>query len=384
MTEPYQVPPYPYDRLDTFKVHGEAFDGGLINLSIGAPHDPAPETVVAAMMGTGSEVGYPPSAGTPELRGAAQDWLARRFGIELPAGQLAACVGSKEFVVSLPQYLHLRSPNRDTVLYPAVSYPSYAMGAELHGLRAVAVPVDENWRMVLDGVDADDITRALCLWVCSPGNPAGACEDLEAAARWGRAHGVPVISDECYIEFTWKSPFGPRSGGSALGGRSILEFGHEGVLALHSLSKRNNFAGGRVGVYAGDSSLVYFLSEVRKHSGMLIPGPLQAAGTKAFLDDDHVALQRERYKERMDVAAGALRDAGLDVPMPDGGFYLWVAAPNGDSWALAEELAKRAGILVSPGEFYGEAGNGHVRVAVVSPVERLALIGRRLNGHRFD
>jgi len=363
----FTPPPYPYDRLAPFKAAAENVSGGIIDLSIGTPCDPPPVRVMEAMADPAAAQSYPPSIGTITYRRAASGWLARRFGVELPTDHLAACVGSKELVAGLPHWLRLRTPERDTVLYPAISYPTYAMGATLAGCRAVAVPVDEQWRIRLDAIEPADANRALCLWVNTPGNPAGALDDLGAAAAWGRHHAVPVISDECYAEFTWDGP--PRS---------ILQHGVEGVLAVHSLSKRSNFAGARIGFYAGDAGLVSYLSELRKHAGFMTPGPVQAAGAVAWADDDHVAEQRGRYRQRLDLLAEALTSFGLDVSPPGGAFYLWVPAPDGDAWALTGRLATGAGVLVSPGEFYGDAGAGHVRVAAVAPTDRIRTLVDRL------
>ena len=376
---PYEPPPYPYDRLNELKPLAEHHAGGLVDLSIGTPRDPAPPAAVAALAASGAERGYPPSIGLPEARQAASDWLARCFDADVPADALAATIGTKEFVVTTPRYLHLRRPDRDTVLYPAISYPSYAMGAELAGLRAVPVPVDDRWRIDLGAIDEADAERALCLWVNTPGNPAGALDDLERAAAWGRARGVPVLSDECYIEFTW----GPVPADRRRAGRTILEHGLDGVLAVHSLSKRSNFAGARFGFYAGDPDLVWYLSEIRKHSGNMVPGPVQHAAIAALADDDHVDVQRRRYLDRLEFLAARLRECGLEVGLPQGGFYLWVPAPGHDAWALARWLVEAGGMLASPGEFYGEAGAGHVRVAVVEPMERLELVAERLDGCRL-
>jgi succinyldiaminopimelate transaminase len=367
MSTGYVPPPYPYDRLNGLKPFGAKFEGGLVDLSIGTPRDPAPEAAVRALAESASEAGYPPSIGLPQARQAASGWLERRFGVTVSADNLAATIGTKEFVVSTPRYLALRTPDRDTVLYPEISYPSYAMGAELAGLRAVPVAVDESWNPKLDTIDPGDAERALCLWVNSPGNPAGAVDDLVGAAEWGRSRSIPVLSDECYIEFTWDGP-----------GRTILESGIDGVIALHSLSKRSNFAGGRFGFYAGDPDLVYFLSEIRKHAGNMVPGPVQHAAIAALNDDAHVDVQRDRYYTRLEYVAGLLRSIGLEVELPAGGFYLWIRAPQGDAWALTNWIAENAGVLVSPGEFYGPAGSEYVRLALVDTMERLQLIEQRL------
>jgi aspartate/methionine/tyrosine aminotransferase len=322
--------------------------------------------VLEALAGSNAERGYPPSIGSEALRNAVSRWIDRRFGVSVAATNVAACIGTKEFVGTLPQYLQLRTPMRDTVLYPAVAYPTYEMGAILAGCRAVPVAVDAQWRLDLSSISADDAARALCLWVNSPSNPTGALDDLGAAAAWGRAHGVPVFSDECYCEFTWEGA--PRT---------ILEHGIDGLVAVHSLSKRSNLAGLRVGFYAGDPDLVHYLSEVRKHVGMMVPGPAQAAGVAALDDDAHVVVQRDRYRRRLERAGAILqRWSGVEFPMPGGGFYLW--AEVGDCWAFTEQLAADGGALISPGEFYGAQGAHAVRVAVVQPDDRIELVARRL------
>ncbi len=248
-------PPYPYDRLrELTKAAGE-LPGGAVDLSIGTPCDPPPPAAVEALARSSAERGYPPSIGTGEYRRAAAGWMARRLGVTVDPDQLAACIGTKELVAGLPHLLELRTPDRDTVLYPAVSYPSYAMGATLAGCRAVPVAVDERWAIDLSSIDERDAARALCLWVNTPGNPAGGLDDLGAAAAWGRARGVPVLSDECYVEFTWDGP----DAASGWPGHTILEHGLHGVLAVHSLSKRSNLAGVRAGFYAGDPELVEYL-----------------------------------------------------------------------------------------------------------------------------
>jgi len=254
------------------------------------------------------------------------------------------------------------------VLFPSIAYPTYEMGATLAGCRAVAVPMNERGGLDLGAISDDDASRALLLWVNSPSNPTGALDDLGAAAAWGRAHGVPVFSDECYTEFTWSTS-----------AQSILQHGLDGVLAVHSLSKRSNLAGVRVGFYAGDAEIVEYLKEVRKHAGFMVPGPAQAAAVAALDDDGHVTVQRERYRARLEFTADVLgRWSGLDIGMPAGGFYLWFDAV--DAWDFTERLAREGGALVSPGDFYGTAGSRHVRVAVVQPDSRLRLLAERLGG----
>jgi aspartate/methionine/tyrosine aminotransferase len=384
-------PPYPYDRLDGLRAEaaarfGEPTSGslaegpvGIVDCSIGTPCDPPPAAVVAAMTASGAERGYPYSIGSPAYRRAASQYLSRRFGVEVdPEREVAACVGTKEFVASVAHYLHLRDPQRDTVLYPATSYPTYAMGALLARCRPVAVPELAGGGLDLGSVREEDAARALLLWANSPSNPTGRLTDLEEVAAWGRARRIPVFSDECYAEFTWVGA--PRT---------ILSGGSDGVVAVHSLSKRSNLAGVRAGFFAGDPDLVGYLLDVRRHAGLMVPGPVQAGAAAALEDDLHVEEQRERYRDRLEFLSGVLRRAGLDAEPPEGGFYLWVPVPpsmSGDGWALAAALALEAGLLVSPGGLYGPDGEPFVRIAVVQPMERLRLVEERLasSGSRLD
>ena len=280
--------------------------------------------------------------------------------------EIAAAVGSKEYVVTTPQWMKLRTPSRDTVLFPAVSYPSYAMGATLSGCRPVAVPMTPTGGLDLSKISADDAKRALMIWMNSPSNPTGALDDMEAVVNWGRANDVPVFSDECYVEFTWQGK--PTT---------ALQYGTQGVIALHSLSKRSNLAGLRVAFYAGDADIVHYLKEVRKHAGMMVPGPAQAAGVVALNDDDSVKAQGAIYRHRLQRAATVLSKwSGRNIELPAGGFYLWFDATDG--WEFAERLATEGGALVSPGDFYGAGGSNNVRVAVVQPDDRIELLAQRL------
>ncbi len=179
---------------------------------------------------------------------------------------------------------------------------------------------------------------------------------------------MPVFSDECYVEFTWDGP--PRT----ILSRPDLD----GVVALHSLSKRSNLAGMRLGWYAGDPALVRYLREVRKHAGLMVPGPVQLAGAAALGDQAHVDTQRDRYRERLVRMSQILAGVGLSAEMPAGGFYLWAPAPGGDPWGLADRLAAEGGVLVAPGDIFGPAGARYVRVAMVRPLERLELVASRL------
>ena len=369
MKKKFSPPPYPYEQLDKFRNLAESLPGGAVDLSIGTPCDPVPEVVkrsITSEMSLDSARPYPSSVGSEDFLKAASEWMERCLKVEIPETSIGACIGSKEIVTGLPAVLKLRNPDKDTVLYPAVSYPSYSMGAQLANCRSVAVPVDEEWRIDLSRIDKKDIERAICLWVNSPGNPAGAIEDLEKIADWGKVNEVMILSDECYVEFTWgTSP------------KSVLQSSKEGVLAIHSLSKRSNLAGMRVGFYAGDLELVSYLREVRKHQGFMLSGPAQNAGIAAMNDQAHVHEQKQLYLGRLSKLMNIFDSLGIETVMPEGAFYLWIAAPEADEWRLVQELAKNLGMVVTPDEFFGEEGKGYIRVAAVATDDRIELLEQR-------
>lgn len=371
-------PPYPQDRLTALRRLADAMPGGVVDCSVGTPVDPMPEVARRALVdAVDAATGYPPSIGTAPLREAAASWIGRRFGVDVGADGVIACVGTKELVASLPHVLHLRNPMRDTVLFPAIAYPTYEMGARLAGLRPVPVPLDTDWHPDLDRIAPADADRGLVLWLNDPGNPTGAsmgAERVAAVVAWARERGIVVAGDECYAEFTC----GPD--GKPTEPTTVLHSGLEGVLAVHSLSKRSNMAGLRAGFVAGDTDVVRYLGDVRKHAGLMVATPVQAAAAAALRDDTHVEEQRARYAERRALVLDALGTHGF---VHDGGpstFYLWLRGEEGmdDGWELAARFAD-AGTLVAPGDFYGPAGADHVRLSLTQPLDRLELLVERMD-----
>ena len=337
-----------------------------MDLSIGTPVDDTPDVLTRALAAAGNAPGYPTALGTTALRTAAAAWLLRRLGVAVadPLGaepSLIPTVGSKELVALLPTLLGLRS---GTVLLPEVAYPTYEVGAVLAGLavRRTDVPPPDAAGVVL-------------VWLNSPGNPHGRVlsdDRLRAWVAWGRAHGVPVVADECYITLGWDVQ--PRS----LLHPSIAGPDHAGLLAVHSLSKQSSAAGYRAGLLSGDPALVRPVWEVRRHLGLLVPGPVQAAMAAALDDDVHVDAQRERYRARRDTLASAVRGAGLRIDHSEAGLYLW-ATRDEDCWTTIDWLAG-LGIVAAPGSFYGPAGSTHVRLALTATDERIAAAAERLAG----
>ncbi|MGW1491353.1 pyridoxal phosphate-dependent aminotransferase [Streptomyces sp. NPDC002402] len=344
-----------------------------VDLSLGVPGDPPPGPrdfppgQPPGHPGDGPVAAYPPSAGTQQLRDGIAGYLRRRYTVTVPPEALAACVGSKEFISTLPLFLRdlvrgpARGAGRDTVLIPALCYPSYEYGARLAGLRVHRVPVDKAFRMRLDRLAPDVVRRALCLWVNSPANPTGIVEDLDSVADWGRAHDVLVLSDEAYAEATWcHEP------------RTVLRGGLDGVLAVHSLSKRSNTPGLRVGFYAGDPTLVAGLVRRRRQAGLMAATASQQLAAVLLADDRHAAQQRSRNARRVSDLADRLNALGLPCTTPEGGLFAWVAAPDGDGRAFAHRAAAHAGVVMTPGSEYGPDGDGHVRIAAVHDLAPIA------------
>jgi succinyldiaminopimelate transaminase len=321
--------------------------------------------VRSALEAASDAPGYPQTWGTPALREAVAAWFARRRGVPGvdPDGVLPT-IGSKELVAWLPTLLGL-GPG-DLVVHPEVASPTYDVGARLAG--ATPVPADGTAQL------GPAASRVRLVWVNSPSNPTGAvlgADHLAKVVAWARSVGAVVASDECYAELGWEAPEVP----SLLDPR-VCQGSHTGLLAVYSASKQSNLAGYRAAFVAGDPALVRGLLEVRKHAGMIVPWPVQEALRVALSDDEHVAVQRERYRHRRDAVRKALDAAGFVVEHSEAGLYLW-ATRGEPCWETVAWCAER-GVLVAPGEFYGARGARHVRVALTATDERVGELHARL------
>jgi succinyldiaminopimelate transaminase len=391
------LPEYPWESLAPYRRTAEAHPGGIADLSIGTPVDDTPALIQRALADAANAHGYPTTHGTPALREAIAAWYGRRRGVPgLDPRAIIPTVGSKEFIAWLPLLLGL-GPG-DVVVRPLVAYPTYDIGALLVGATAIAADS-------LDGLDAETRARVKLIWTNSPGNPTGqvaTVEQLRAVVEQGRAVGAVVAGDECYAELgwdAWDDGSGPEGTGAARGTPCILApevsgGDHTNLLSVYSLSKQSNLAGYRAAFAAGDPDLVANLVNSRKHAGMIVPMPIQAAMTVALGDDAHVAAQKDRYRARRSVLKEALEAAGLVVDHSEAGLYLWTRdgrtpgpdasgpAPSAqDSWDLIDEFS-RLGIVAGPGTFYGAAGNGYVRVAITATDEAVARAADRLRSWR--
>jgi succinyldiaminopimelate transaminase len=357
-----RLPDFPWDLLRPYGDRARAHPDGIVDLSIGTPVDPTPALVQAALTAAADSPGYPLVHGTPELRAAVARWVRRRLAAEVDPVDVVATVGSKELVAALPLQLGLGAGA--VVVVPELAYPTYAVGALAVGAEVVTA----------DSLVELGPRRVDLVWVNSPSNPTGRvlpAAHLAKVVAWARERGAVVVSDECYVELGWTaepvSVLHPDVNGGS----------HDGVLAVHSLSKRSNLAGYRAGFVTGDPRLVAELVAIRKHLGVIVPGPVQAAMVAALDDDAHVVQQRARYAARRDRLLAAFAAAGFAVEHSEAGLYLWATAEE-PCWDTVARLAD-LGILVAPGDFYGPRGTQHVRIALTVTDERVDAATRRLS-----
>mgnify|MGYP003451590180 FL=1 len=316
--------------------------------------------IQTALRAAANAPGYPTAAGRLDLREACAAWMQRRLGVTVQPSAILPSIGSKELVSGIPRLLGL--PAGSTVVLPRVAYPTYAVGAVVAGCEYVATDEPET------------VEGAALVWLNSPGNPTGTVLAPERAAEivaWARETGAVVVSDECYIELGWDAE--PVS----VLHPSVCGDSHDGVLALHSLSKRSNLAGYRFGFVAGDPALIDDLLAVRKHLGMMVPTPVQHAAIAAFDDDAHVEVQKAAYGSRRAVLRGALSAAGFRIDESAAGLYLWITRDE-PCWDTVRWFADR-GIVVTPGDFYGPAGAQHVRVALTGTDRQIDGVASRLS-----
>lgn len=356
------LPDFPWNSLAPAKEKAQAHPEGIINVSVGSPVDPVAPGIQLALMEAAAAPGYPQTIGTFELREAIVESLSRRYNAHNVRGVLPV-IGTKEAIAWLPTLLGCRG----TVVIPEVAYPTYEVAALLAG--ATPVRSDSPWE--LDNPEDIDL-----VFVNSPSNPTGKVlgeEHLKKLVEWARAHDVIVASDECYLGLVWE--------GEAL---SVLDErvcgdNRRNLIAIHSLSKTSNLASYRAGFLAGCQSLIAELTELRKHAGLMIPGPIQAAMTAALNDDDQEAAQKLRYAARRAVLLRALVEAGFEVVDSVAGLYLW-ATRGEDCWVTVDWFAQK-GILVAPGAFYGPECSQFVRVALTESDERIDAFAARLGSH---
>ena len=354
------LPKFPWDRLAPFVERARAHPEGVVDLSVGTPADPTPDIIRRALSQSADAPGYPKAAGSTALRDAITAWVRRECGAE-GAFDVLPTIGSKEIVAGLAAQRGIGGD--DAIGVPQLSYPTYEVGARLAGARLVRM-----------GPDLPESDGLRLLWLNYPANPTGevvSAERMREIVDWCRARDVIVASDECYLTLK-----GSRQQVSVLH-PEVCGGDATGLLALHSLSKRSNMAGYRAGFLAGDPQLVDRLLQLRRHSGMIPPAPVQAAMIAALNDDAHAEAQRALYSTRREMLSTALSASGFRIDHSQAGLYLWVTHGQ-DCWQTVADLAD-LGVVVAPGEFYGDAGMQHVRVALTASTSDIETVCARLS-----
>jgi len=327
------------------------YQGGFIDLSQGTPVDPTPKFIQDALASASNSPSYPLTAGSEKLRSAIRDWATSNLGATGEFDVLPV-IGSKEFVALLPTFLQSK-----TVLYPKVAYPTYLVGALMASAKAIPVEIDAKSWPVAD-----------LAWINSPSNPTGQVQtdsEILAAINWARENNSVVASDECYLSFSKLS-------------KSILALtggNNDGVLSVHSLSKRSNLAGYRAAFVIGDLKLIDQIRQIRKHAGLMVSLPVQQAMIAALSDNNHAVEQAERYARRRSRLISAFSEIGFTIEHSQAGLYIW-CSKNEDCFKTVEWFAN-LGILVTPGSFYGS--DKFIRVALTTSDENIDEVVKRIN-----
>jgi succinyldiaminopimelate transaminase len=359
------LPEYPWQKLKPYRESAARHKGGAIDLSVGNPIDPTPQVIQSALDAASDSPGYPTTWGDVLARQAVADWYSRRRRSPgLSADQVLLTIGSKEFISWLPIMLGIGAG--DVVVQPRLAYTAYEVGAAFAGADIFVGDEPNDW---------PNNTRLI--WLNSPGNPNGSVHSVEflkrALAR-ARELGAVIVNDECYAEMGWTAPWDdyiPCMLDPDVTGGDLTN-----VLSIYSLSKQSNLAGYRAAFAAGDERLIKGLVNLRMHSGMMVPTPVQKAMVAALSDDLHVATQREIYRKRREVLLPALQAYGFEVQDSEAGLYLW-ATKGQECWETIAELAEM-GIVAVPGEFYGEAGKDFVRFSITATDKEVFEAANRL------
>ena len=360
-----RLPEYPWEQLKPFSAKAAKHERGAVDLSVGSPVDPTPSIIQDALSDSSNAPGYPSTGGSLEFKNAVVEWFARRRGVSgLKPEQVMPTIGSKELISFLPLLMGL-GPG-DVVVQPKVAYTAYVVGAALCGAEIISEDDPAKWP-----------SNAKLIWINSPGNPDGRVLDvheLKAAVDRARELGALLASDECYAELGWDE-WSEKLIPSALDPR-VCGDSHEGILVCYSLSKQSNLAGYRAAFAVGEASLIKGLVNLRMHSGLNTPAPTQRVMTVALGDYEHVAVEKELYRERREVLLEAVRGYGFELSDSEAGLYLW-ATLGEDCWKTVDRMAE-LGIVVVPGTFYGEHSTQHVRFSLTATDDKIAEAANRL------
>jgi len=378
-----ELPPYLFTEIDRRKRQALARGVDLIDLGIGDPDIPTPAVVVEKLLesaGKPSNHRYPSSPGMAEFRRAVAVWYQSRFNVKLDADkEVVSLIGSKEGIGNMA--VAFVDPG-DIVLVASPCYPVYHIGTAFNGGKNYFLPLSKENHFLpdLDSIPADVAKQAKLLWINYPNNPTAAVAEKDFYQKvldFANQHNVIVCHDAAYTEMGFDG-YRPMSFLEVDGAKEVgIEF--------HSLSKTFNMTGWRIGMAVGNSDLVGGLAQAKSNLDSGIFQAVQEAGIEALkLGDKIVEPSRKIYQERRDILVAGLRAAGLECEKPRATFYVWVSAPKGFSSAeFTAKLLDEAGVVTTPGNGFGDAGEGYVRFTVCVDKEKLKEVAERIRRVKF-
>ena len=373
-----ELPPYLFAEIDRRKREALSRGVDLIDLGIGDPDIPTPPVIVEKLMESASKPvnhRYPNSSGMAEFRAAVANWYKARFDVNLdPTKEVVSLIGSKEGIGNMA--VAFVDPG-DVVLVASPCYPVYHIGTAFNGGKNYFLPLKKENAFLpdLEAIPAEIARQAKLLWINYPNNPTAAVADkafFERVVEFANKYNVIVCHDAAYTEMGYDG-YRPMSFLQVEGARDVgIEF--------HSLSKTFNMTGWRIGMAVGNPELVTGLAQAKSNLDSGIFQAIQEAGIEALrLGDQIVEPSRKIYQERRDVLVEGLRAVGLDCEKPRATFYVWVSCPKGlSSAAFTTKLLEEAGVVTTPGNGFGDAGEGYVRFTVCVDKERLREVAERI------
>ena len=371
------LPPYVFARLDELKARAREQGLDLIDLGMGNPDGSAPQPVIEAAIAAlqnPDNHGYPPFEGTASFRQAITTWYQRCYGVELnPDSEALPLIGSKEGLGHLA--LAYVNPG-DVVLVPTPSYPAHFRGPLIAGakIQPIHLTAEQNWLIDLSTIPEDVARQAKILYFNYPNNPTTATaprEFYEEVVKFARHYEILLVHDLCYAELAFDG-YQPTSLLEIPGAKEIgVEF--------HTLSKTYNMAGWRVGFVVGNSDVIQGLRTLKTNLDYGIFSAIQkAAETALQLPDEYIKEVQHRYRTRRDFLIKGLGELGWDIPVSQANMYLWIKTPVGQgSTEFALDVLQQTGVVITPGNAFGEAGEGYVRISLIADCDRLGEVLRR-------
>ena len=366
-----KLPPYLFAEIDRAKKAARARGVDIIDLGVGDPDTPTFPNIVARLREAAGEAAYhryPSYEGLPAFRAAVARWYQKRFGVGLDADtEVVSLIGSKEGIAHIS--LAFVNPG-DLNLVPSPGYPVYNIGTLFADGVSHFMPLrrENGFLPDLDAIPDDVAARAKLMFINYPNNPTAAVADrafFERVVEFARRHSVIVCHDAAYTELYYDG-HKPMSFLEVEGAREVgIEF--------HSLSKTYNMTGWRIGFAVGNAKVIAGLGKIKTNVDSGLFEAIQMAGIEALEGPQEPQAElRRMYQRRRDVLVGGLRQIGLDVDAPAASFYVWFPVPKGQTSAgFAKLLLEKAGIVATPGNGFGDAGEGYARMTLCLPEKRL-------------